>query len=258
MSDTVPDEGEHEGECSLVFQGVAVNAGRDCATARYLAIGAVIAMAIARSIGLAEAATHEETSVVALPAAHHDGTVALEKAFFARRSVREFHAAALGLAEVGQLLWAAQGDTRGGHRTAPSAGALYPLEAYVVASRVDGLAPGVYRYESAAHRLIRTAAGNRGGDLARAAYGQDWLREAAAILVLTAVERRTTAKYGQRGVRYVSMEAGHAAQNVLLQAVALGIGATPVGAFDDAQVDHMLGLDAGEHALYLIPVGRPR
>jgi SagB-type dehydrogenase family enzyme len=159
---------------------------------------------------------------------------------------------------IGQLLWATQGTTRGGHRTAPSAGALYPLEAYLVASRVEGLAPGVYRYEPAAHRLVRLAAGDRSGDLARAAFGQDWLGEAAAIVVLAAVEQRTTAKYGRRGVRYVRMEAGHAAQNVLLQAAALGIGATPVGAFDDARVHKVLGLDAAEQPLYLLPVGRPR
>lgn len=218
-----------------------------------------MAMAVANPVGSAGAAAQEAPSpVVALPAARHDGAVALEKALSARRSVREFRAEGLDLAEVGQLLWAAQGVTGGGHRTAPSAGALYPLEAYVVAIRVDGLAAGVYRYEPVAHRLARTAAWDRGSHLGRAAYGQDWLREAAAIVVLAGVERRTTVKYGHRGERYVSMEAGHAAQNVLLQAVALGIGATPVGAFDDARVHQLLGLNVAEQPLYLIPVGRPR
>jgi SagB-type dehydrogenase family enzyme len=188
----------------------------------------------------------------------HEGAVALEKALFLRRSVREFRAAPLDLADVGQLLWAAQGSTRDARRTAPSAGALYPLETYLVASHVEGVPAGVYRYQSDAHRLTRLAAGNRAAALALAALGQDWLAEAAAIVVLAAVEQRTTAKYGRRGVRYVWMEAGHAAQNVLLQAAALGIGATPVGAFDDAQVHEVLGLSAAEQPLYLFPLGRPR
>jgi len=215
-------------------------------------------MAIGAPTVLTGAAPQLETVVITLPAARHDGAVALEKALSARRSVREFRAAMLSLADIGQLLWAAQGVARGGHRTAPSAGALYPLEAYLVASRVQGVAAGVYRYEPAAHRLIRVVAGDRSAELARAAYGQEWLGEAAAIMVLAAVEQRTTVKYGRRGARYVCMEAGHAAQNVLLQAAALGIGATPVGAFDDARVHKVLGLDAAEQPLYLLPVGRSR
>jgi SagB-type dehydrogenase family enzyme len=205
------------------------------------------------------AAVKEQPHTVVLPAARRDSGVPLEKALSERRSVREFRAAALSLAEIGQLLWAAQGVTvRGGYRTAPSAGALYPLELYAVAARVEGLAAGVYRYDPAGHGLVAVAGQNRGAELARAAYGQDWLSEAPVILVLTGFEHRTTRKYGRRGERYVLLEAGHAAQNALLQAVALGLGATVVGAFDDERVGKVLGLEAEERPLYLIPVGRPR
>jgi SagB-type dehydrogenase family enzyme len=205
------------------------------------------------------AALKDGARTIALPAVRRDSGVALEKTLSARRSVREFGATPLRLPELAQLLWAAQGVTaRGGFRTAPSAGALYPLEIYAVAARVEKLASGVYRYDPAGHRLVTVASENRGGELARAAYGQYWLSEAPVILALTGVERRTTRQYGQRGERYVLLEAGHAAQNALLQAVALGLGATVVGAFDDDGVRKVLDLEAGERPLYLIPVGRPR
>lgn len=220
------------------------------------------ALAIARGASpqlVPGAAVKEKAYTVALPAARRDSGIALEKTLAGRRSVREFRAAALSLAEITQLLWAAQGvTTRGAYRTAPSAGALYPLELYAVAARVEGLAPGVYRYDPAAHRLVAVADEDRGAELARAAFGQDWLSEAPVILVLAGVEHRTTRKYGRRGERYVLLEAGHAAQNALLQAVALGLGAAVVGAFDDEQVRKTLGLGAAERPLYLIPVGRPR
>lgn len=205
------------------------------------------------------AAVKEQAHTVALPRARRAGGVPLETTLSERRSVREFRAGALNLADIAQLLWAAQGVTaRGGYRTAPSAGALYPLELYAVALRVEQLAPGVYRYDPAEHRLQLVAPADESTELARAAYGQYWVSEAAVILVLTGIERRTTRKYGQRGERYVLLEAGHAAQNALLQAVALGLGASVVGAFDDERVRKALGLEAGGRPLYLIPVGRPR
>jgi SagB-type dehydrogenase family enzyme len=216
-------------------------------------------MAMVASSLMPVAALNDGARTIALPAVRRDSGVALEKTLSARRSVREFGAASLRLPEVAQLLWAAQGVTApGGYRTAPSAGALYPLEIYAVAARVEKLAPGVYRYDPAGHRLVAIASDDRGGELARAAYGQNWLSAAPLILALTGVERRTTRKYGQRGERYVLLEAGHAAQNTLLQAVALGLGATVVGAFDDDGVRKVLDLEAGERPLYLIPVGRPR
>jgi SagB-type dehydrogenase family enzyme len=202
--------------------------------------------------------SRKDWTSVALPAPQRTGGFALEKAFAARRSVREFAAAPLRLEEIAQLLWAAQGvSAPEGERTAPSAGALFPLEIHVAAGRVERLPPGAYRYDAAAHRLVRTADQDLRAALAGAAFAQSWLREAPAILVLTGVVRRSAAKYGRRAERYVHLEAGHAAQNALLQAVALRLGATVVGAFDDEGVRGVLGLEPEERPLYLIPVGRP-
>ena len=194
-----------------------------------------------------------------LPEARHDGAYSLERALSQRRSWREFSVAALRTQEVAQLAWAAQGVvTRSGFRTAPSAGALYPLELYVVAGNVEGLRPGVYRYQPSLHRLAPLAEGDHRRAIAAAALGQDWLKQAAAILVLAAVEQRSTAKYGERGVRYAYMEAGHAAQNVLLQATALGLGSTVVGAFSDGDLESALALGGDARPVCLIPVGRSR
>jgi SagB-type dehydrogenase family enzyme len=198
----------------------------------------------------------ERTAAVALPAPRLDSGSSLERALAERRSVREFARGALTLPQVAQLLWAAQGVTqRGGARTAPSAGALYPLELYLVASEVHDLAPGVYRYVPGRHLLVPVAAGNVRRGLCAAALAQECMAEGAAVFVFTAVEGRTTRKYGPRGVRYVHIEAGHAAQNLALQATALGLGSVTVGAFDDTTVSRLLNLPEGEAPLYLMPVG---
>lgn len=192
------------------------------------------------------------TEAIALPAPRADSGVSVEHALRERRSVREFRPAPLTLEEIAQLLWAAQGISGDGLRTAPSAGALFPLELYVVADA------GIRRYLPAQHALAPVAAGDRRRDLASAALGQDCIADASIVLVITAVPGRTSGKYGTRGQRYVHLEVGHAAQNVLLQATALGLAAVPVGAFDDAKVADVLALPKGEAPLYLIALGRPR
>jgi SagB-type dehydrogenase family enzyme len=144
-----------------------------------------------------------------------------------------------------------------GRRTAPSAGALYPLELYLVAGHITGLDAGVYRYVPARHQLTPVLAGDVRLALARAALDQDCVGQAAATLVFTAVTRRTTRKYGERGLRYVHIEVGHAAQNVFLQASALALATVTVGAFDDDAVARLLQLTREEAPLYLMPVGRP-
>lgn len=189
----------------------------------------------------------------ALPPPDVVGRMTLEAALARRRSVREFAREPLTLAEVGQLLWAASGITGPDPRLRanPSAGALHPLEVYAV------LPDGMYRYDPKGHRLILTGAGDQRRSLVEAAYGQSFLADAGATLAIAAVYARTTGKYRERGrLRYVPMDAGHAAQNVLLQAVALGLGAVAVGAFDDAAVQRALGFPPEEVPLYLIPVGR--
>jgi SagB-type dehydrogenase family enzyme len=179
--------------------------------------------------------------------------MSVEEALRRRRSVREFDGTSLTDAQLGQLLWSAQGISGDGLRTAPSAGALYPLEVYVAT------ASGLGHYEPVAHRLTLRADRDLRADMRRAALDQAPIGEAPAVFVIAAVFERTERKYGrERSARYVAMEAGHAAENLLLEAVALGLGGVPVGAFDDERLASVLGLPAGERPLYLIPVGRPR
>lgn len=196
---------------------------------------------------------------IILPEPRPDSRTSVESALRRRRSVREFDQRSLTLSEVSQLLWAAQGVSNPeGKRTAPSAGALYPLEVLVVAGKAGELSAGVYRYRPASHDLLLLAQGDKRAKLAAAALAQDWLADAPATIVLAAVYARTARKYGRRAERYVHMEAGHAAQNVHLQAVALDLGTVVVGAFDDAEVKRVLSLEAEEQPLYLMPVGRSR
>jgi SagB-type dehydrogenase family enzyme len=197
------------------------------------------------------------TQVVHLPAPRVSGDPAIEHALHTRRSLREYGGEGLGLAELAQLLWAAQGvTTRDGRRTAPSAGALYPLEVYAVAGSVADLPAGVYRYIPADHRLIRVAAGDRRRALAAAALGQDWLASAPAAILIAAVFERLRRRYGARADQYVHFEAGCAAENVALQAEALGLGTVVVGAFDDDEVGKAAALSAGERPLAILPLGR--
>ena len=196
---------------------------------------------------------------IPLPAAASGGEMPVEEALEQRRSIREFSRDGLELDDVSQLLWAAQGVTsRRGFRAAPSAGALYPLELYVVAGDVAGLSPGVYRYRPKKHDLVLVADGDRRKPLAAAALEQGWVRRAPAVLVIAAVYERTMAKYGQRGLRYVHMEVGHAAQNVYLQATARGLGTVMVGAFEDDEVREVLGLPEDHEPLGIMPVGHER
>jgi SagB-type dehydrogenase family enzyme len=191
-----------------------------------------------------------------LPAPRYESGTSVEKALQERRSVRVYRNEPLTLDQVAQLLWSAQGITHpDGLRTSPSAGALYPLEAYVVAGNVRGLPPGLYHYRPAAHDLERRSENDLRVALCRAASQQEAVRDAGGVLILTVVHERITGKYGERGERYADFEIGHAAQNVLLQAVALGLGAVLVGAFDDASVQKLLDLPEAEHPRYLIPIG---
>jgi SagB-type dehydrogenase family enzyme len=174
----------------------------------------------------------------------------LEDLLAARRSVRGFAADDLTDEQVGRLLWAAQGVTSDfGGRTAPSAGALYPLELFVVTSA------GVDHYLPEGHRTEQKAGVDLREELAAAALDQEALHSAPAVFVIAAEYARTETRYGDRAERYVHLEAGHAAQNLLLQAVDLGLGAVPIGAFDDAAVQEVLGLPTEWVPLYLIPVG---
>lgn len=199
----------------------------------------------------------QTSETVDLPRPSLTGGTSLEQLLAERRSIRDYPDRALPLAELGQLLWAAQGITHPqGLRTAPSAGALYPLELYVVAGDVEGLAPGIYHYRPDRHQLVKTGDEDRRAALARAALSQDWVRDAPVVIVFAAVYARTMWKYDKRGRRYVHMETGHAAQNLFLQAGALDLATVVVGAFDDDAVARLLQLPADTAPLVLMPVGR--
>ena len=194
-----------------------------------------------------------ELKEVALPAPEVKGTVSVQEALLRRRSVREFSTRALTEVEVGQLLWAAQGITNreSGARTAPSAGAIYPLTVYVVQR------DGVWQYRPAGHRLRQLSIADRRAALAKAAGDRSSMREASVVLVIAGDPKRLKERYGARAERFLWLEAGHVAENVLLQAVALHLGAVPVGAFEDRMVAQTVGLADGQAPLYLIPVGYP-
>ena len=195
---------------------------------------------------------------VKLPAPERQGKVSLEEALQSRRTVRRFAARKLTLAQVSQLLWAADGvnDPRG-LRTAPSAGATYPLELYLVAGErgVRDLAPGVYRYLPGGHALELTRPGDLRREVARACLHQTWMAEAPVMVIIAAEYRRCMARYGERGVRYTDMEAGAAAQNLFLQAEALGLAAGIVGAFQDRTLRDLLQLPSNHEPLLVMPVG---
>jgi SagB-type dehydrogenase family enzyme len=197
-----------------------------------------------------------ETEMITLPAPQKDGAVSVEAALNKRRSVRFFKDTPLALQSVSQLLWAAQGITdKRGFRTAPSAGALYPLELYLFAGKADGLEPGIYHYRPSDHSLLFITEGDFRETLCRAALRQDAICQAPAVFLIAGVPEKTTGKYGERGIRYVHLEAGHVAQNILLQAVSLDLGGVAIGAFSDHEVNNLLKMDKGRVPLYIVPVG---
>jgi SagB-type dehydrogenase family enzyme len=213
-------------------------------------------LALAVTVGLASA--QEPARPVPLPDARHEGTMSLEAALWARHSTRELKPDALPLAAAAQLLWAAQGKNRAdGRRTAPSAGATYSLELYLVAGNIDGLAAGVYRYRSATHDLVLSQAGDRRAELT-AAPGRPpgWAAGAPLLLVFAAVPERVNRRFGARAERFLAMDVGHAAENVYLQATALGLGTTFMGLVNDSAMARVLGAD--ERPMGVMPVGTPR
>ncbi len=194
-----------------------------------------------------------ETKLIQLPKPLNKGNISLEEVIFRRRSQRSFEQKDLSLQQISQLLWAAQGITakEGFHglRAAPSAGALYPIEIYLLAKN------GLFRYLPDGHKLQSVGEQDLRGALADSSFGQAAISQAPVNIVVCAVYSRLTSKYGQRGIRYVHIEVGHIAQNIHLQAVALGLGSVPIGAFNDEEVKKILSLPIDQEPLYIIPVG---
>lgn len=189
-----------------------------------------------------------------LPAPILAGRMSFEEAVFARRCIREFKTQPLASQHIAQLCWAAQGitDPVDGLRATPSAGALYPIELYVVSG------DGVDHYRPAGHRLERHLPGDVRRALQRAALDQDMIGEAPMCMVIAAVVKRLARKYGERADRYCFMEAGHIAQNVLLQAAALRLAGVPIGAYEDDDVAAVLKLPKDQRVLYLLTIGFPK
>lgn len=199
-----------------------------------------------------------QSNIVKLPEPRLDSSISVEQALLDRRSMRSYKNQPLTIAEVGQLLWAAQGITEKsrGFRTAPSAGATFPFEVYLIAGDVNGLSAGIYQYDYHHHRLMLRREGDFRAKLSQSALGQSSITNGAINIVLAGIYKRTTQRYGDRGIRYVHIEAGHIAQNVFLQAVALGLGSVPIGAFNDNKVQKALDLPKNEIPLYILPVGK--
>ena len=194
--------------------------------------------------------------MIVLPEPDLTGKKSLEETLAARRSERNFSDESVNLEQVSQLLWAAQGITgKDRFRTAPSAGALYPLEMYVIAGTNDDLPAGVYQYLPDTHSLIQLLSTDLRKGFCDAGLSQSSIKKAPVSFLITGIIKKTTVKYGHRGIQYVFMEAGHAGQNILLQAEALGLSAVPIGAFDDKEIMQLIKLNEGEQPLYLIPVG---
>ncbi len=196
-----------------------------------------------------------QSDVIDLPEHITDSDTSVEEALSARRSVRSFSNEAMSISEIGQILWAAQGITsHDGKRTAPSAGPTYPLEVYVSVRNVKDLDPGVYHYLPEKHRLERIYSGDFSDNLKSMAYSQQHIKDAAAVLIMTAVFERTEKVFGTDAEKYVYMEAGHAAQNVYLQCESLDVGTVVVGSFESDRIKTTFALDGDP--LYLIPLGK--
>ena len=187
-----------------------------------------------------------------LPKPKVKGALSLEEAIAKRRSNRKFGDVPVPIEDLSQILWAAQGLTEGRLRAVPSAGALYPLELIIAT------ADGVYRYMPDGHRLEEIIKKDIRAELSAAALNQGFIKDAPVVLVITAVFERVTSKYGERGRRYVFIEAGHAAQNVCLQAVALGLATVVTGAFYDSDVQSVLKIPEDFEPVYILPIGYER
>ncbi|HII06353.1 MAG TPA: SagB/ThcOx family dehydrogenase [Methanotrichaceae archaeon] len=217
---------------------------------------AILALA---TTATSENSKQESSEIIELPDPRIDGGISVENALKERRSIRSFTDEPLYLVEVSQLLWAAQGETDdAGHRSAPSAMATYPLEVYLLAGNVIGLPAGIYHYSPQDHNLIVIASGNRIPALFNTSSDRvDWREKAPAVFVITGVFERMNKIPGQDSSRFVYIEAGAAAENLLLEVVSLGLGSTYTAGFDENRTKEYLRLSEGETPIGILPVGRP-
>jgi SagB-type dehydrogenase family enzyme len=230
-------------------------------------VGGLVVVAVVAAVGYSWMAPKEASyqivitgQTIALPKSKTSGFMSVEEAIARRRSIREYALEPLSLEEVSQLLWAAQGITEAasGKRAAPSAGMTYPLEIYLAVGErgVKDLPVGVYKYIPQNHTITKMLDEDVRYPLQEAALRQTWVGEAPVTIVIAAIHENTTLRYGDRGIRYVHIEAGHVAENLFLQSVALSLGTVPIGAFNDDDVQKALGLAEEFKPIYIMPVGR--
>ncbi len=201
---------------------------------------------------------NSEGKVIELPEPRLESDYSVEQALSSRRSVREYSSEPLELSEVSQLLWAAQGITLPGKnfRTAPSAGATFPIYLYLIVSNVEDLDVGLYKYDPVSHSLEMLSDRDIRAEMSQTVLRQAPFRNGACSIVITADYERTTARYGERGIRYLHHEVGHVGQNIHLQAETLNLGTVVIGAFRDDGVKETLGLSDDIDPLYIMPVGK--
>lgn len=219
----------------------------------------VLSMSVCIGVLLVLSLAQEETGkekTVALPEVKKKGSISVEEVIAKRRSVRDYAKGPLTMEQVSQLLWAAQGRTEGELRAAPSAGATYPLEIYLVAGEVTGLDAGLYKYLGSSHKLDKVKAGDLRKSLSEAALSQSPIEKAPATIVIAAKYERTANRYGARAQRYVHIEVGHVGQNIYLQCESLSLATVAIGAFDDSSVKKALAIP--EEPLYIMPVGKKK
>lgn len=196
---------------------------------------------------------------IKLPSVKFDDSLTVSEAIENRRTIRSFKDKSVTLEQISYLLWAAQGVTSPqGLRAAPSAGALYPLEIYINVRKSDSLKPGLYKYNPISQSIFRTQDKELSEKISDAALHQDWMAEAPVMVIFTAIYRRTTGKYGERGVRYAIIEAGSSSENLFLQAQSIGLDCGIVGAFNDSEIKKLLDLGKDSQPLLLMPVGYGR
>lgn len=213
-----------------------------------------------------------ESKIIQLPNPRYESETSVEKALSMRRSIRTYAEESLSISDISQILWAAQGITKsreklptkwntkyewqGGLRTAPSAGALYPMELYLIAGNVEGLSKGVYKYIPKNHSLKNVIDGDKRTEIYDVALKQGSITEGAALIVMAGVYERASFKYGERAERYVHMEVGYIGENIYLQGITLGIGTVMIGAFKDEELKKVLDLPEDEHPLAIMPLGK--
>ncbi len=223
----------------------------------------LIGIMIAASKSVVAGESGEQVKEIALPEPVYKGKVSIEEALFNRRSVRNLSPAPLTLKEISQLLWAGGGRNidglTGATRTYPSAGGAYPVELYLIASNVEGLEAGLYRYQWKNHSLKLINKGDMVSGIKTATFGGIFTKSPLppACIAATAVYRRTTQRYGERGrERYVPMDAGGCSENISLQATAMGLGTYIIGAFEDSALKNSIGASDEETPLFIMPIGK--